>query len=112
VAAQPEAHRAFLSAFASRPDDHAGGAGFTVRTPRGAIEITTPEAFRTSLGAEPPDSARGLRIGALRIAVRDPAAAHGVLAASDIRFGGRDGRLTVSADDGMGAALVFEPAHG
>jgi hypothetical protein len=106
VADNPTDHHIFLSAFAGVRDIHATSAGIAIETPRGEIQVMDPAAFRLHTGTEPPDVSRGLRLAALRLAVREMATARAFLqdAAAEHR-----GRLVVAPQAAYGATLVFEP---
>jgi hypothetical protein len=111
VAEQPRDHYVFLSAFAGARELLATPAGISARTPRGEIQVLLPEAYRDSYGVEPPATARGARLAALRFTVRDLDAAAGVLGASRLPADRRMGRtIVVGPDVAMGATLVFERA--
>jgi len=110
VAADPEAHRAFLGSFLGAGEAKATSSGFAVATPRGIIEVMPPDAFRARFGAAPPDSPRGAGIAALRFSVRDFGAAIAALKAGGVDAQMRMGRIVVAPQAAMGATLVFEPA--
>ena len=72
VAQNPAEHRHLRHVVFRRPMISARMPnGIVVRTPRGAIEVMTPSAYRMQTGTEPPDTARGARLAALRLAVQD-----------------------------------------
>jgi catechol 2,3-dioxygenase-like lactoylglutathione lyase family enzyme len=110
VAENPTDHHIFLSAFVGERDIQASSTGITVPTPRGAIQVMDQAAFRIQFGVEPPDVARGARMAALRIAVRDFAAAVTAVQAGGIVAQMRMGRIVVGPEVATGATLVFEPA--
>ena len=66
-----------------------------------------PAAFRQHFAVEPPDVARGMRLAAIRFAVRDMAAARAALGA---RAAEQMGKLIVGPQGAHGATLVFELA--
>ena len=66
-----------------------------------------PSAFRLHYAVEPPDVARGMRLAAIRFAVRDRAAARAALGANAAE---RMGKLIVAPAAMHGATLVFEAA--
>ena len=70
VSENPESHRHFLSAFSGVGDVKSGANGIAVETPRGAIQVLNPDAYRMHIGTEPPDLSRGARLAAIRFAVR------------------------------------------
>jgi hypothetical protein len=107
VADNPTDHHIFLSAFAGVRDIHATSSGITIETSRGEIQVMDPAAFRLHTGTEPPDVARGLRLAALRFAVRDMGAARSFLQdAAEHR-----GKLVVAPQAAHGATLLFEPGR-
>jgi len=107
VADNPTDHHIFLSAFAGVRDIHATSSGITIQTPRGEIQVMDPAAFRLHTGTAPPDVARGLRLAALRFAVRDMGAARSFLQdAAEHR-----GKLVVAPQAAHGATLLFEPGR-
>ena len=65
-----------------------------------------PAAFRQHFAVEPPDVARGMRLAAIRFAVRDMAAARAALGAANAAE--RMGKLIVGPQAAHGATLVFE----
>ena len=83
VAQNPAEHRHFVTSFSGVDDFSSDANGIVVRTPRGAIEVMTPSAYRMQTGTEPPDTARGARLAAVRLAVQDQSRAK-----SAIRDGG------------------------
>jgi hypothetical protein len=87
VAAEPERHRAFMQTFAGAAVTSTAN-GFAIATPRGTIEMTTPDAFVARFGVAAPDVRHGARLAAVRFAA---------------------GKSRVSGpEEGMGAVLVFE----
>ena len=67
--------------------------------------MITPAAFRDHFGTEPPDTARGMRLAAIRFAVRDLGVAQQLLGGMASE---RMNRLVVGPDEALGATLVFE----
>jgi hypothetical protein len=106
AAENPADHHVFLKAFAGVSDLKSTSSGITIETPRGEIQVMDPAAFRLHTGAEPPDVSRGMRLAALRFAVRDIAAARPYLKDAAEH---RD-RLVVAPQAAHGATFVFEPA--
>ncbi len=110
VAEEPARHLKFMESFAgasAEPSD----AGFTIATPRGAIEVTTPVDFLNRFGVKAPDVSRGARLAALRFAAKDASLLQGAP-----EFAGMAGLYAgnpavVGLEDAMGAVLVFEPAR-
>ena len=103
VAENPADHHVFLKAFSGVSDLQSTSAGITLETPRGEIQVMDPSAYRLHFAVEPPDVARGMRLAAIRFAVRDLTGARTALGAQAAE---RSGKLVVAAMHG--AALVFE----
>jgi hypothetical protein len=64
-----------------------------------------PAAYRLHFAIEPPDVARGMRLAAIRFAVRDKAVARAALGTSATE---RMSKLIVGPEAVHGATLVFE----
>ena len=106
VAENPADHHVFLKAFSGVSDLKSTSSGITIETPRGEIQVMDPAAFRLHFAVEPPDVARGMRLAAIRFAVRDMAAARAALGAAATSTW-----ASWSCRRGAhGATLVFEPA--
>ena len=105
VADNPADHHVFLKAFSGVSDLQSTSAGITIETPRGEIQVMDPAAYRLHFAVEPPDVARGMRLAAIRFALRDPAVAKAALrgTAGELR-----GKLVVAPTAMHGATLVFE----
>jgi hypothetical protein len=110
VAENPSDHHIFLSAFTGERELLATSNGVTVTTPRGTIQVMEPSAFERHFGVAPPDLARGARLAALIVAVRDGTHVAGELERAKIAAVTRMGRIVVGAPDAMGATIVFEQA--
>jgi catechol 2,3-dioxygenase-like lactoylglutathione lyase family enzyme len=108
VAENPSDHHIFLSAFTGERELLATSNGITVQTPRGTIQVMEPSAFERHFGVPPPDIARGARIAALIIAVRDSSHVAALLEQGKVASTTRMGRIVVDPQDAMGATLVFE----
>ena len=108
VAENPSDHHVFLSAFAGARDPMATSAGQTLKTPRGDIQILTPSVFRDRFGAEPPATANGARLAALRISVRRRDSLEAALEAGRVSSHGWLGRIVVGPETALGATLAFE----
>ena len=110
VADDPASHRAFFAAFAGAPVRD-GKDGFVMATPRGEIEVVTPQAFTARLGVAAPDVKRGARLAAMRFAVADADLLQDVPELAGIA-GLYEGNVAIiGADDAMGAVIVFEPSR-
>ena len=106
VAENPADHHVFLKGFAGVTDLKSTSSGITLETPRGELQVMDPAAYRLHYGVESPDIARGLRLAALRFAVRDmDKARSAVRSAREHR-----GKLVVGPQAAHGAAIVFESA--
>ena len=77
-------------------------------TPRGAIQVINPAAWRSATGTEPPDLTRGAHLAAMRFVVRDKAAAMSALASNGIAATERNGSVVVPPDAAHGTTLIFE----
>jgi catechol 2,3-dioxygenase-like lactoylglutathione lyase family enzyme len=103
VATEPAAHAEFLAAFAGVPAAETTADVIAVNTPRGVIEVVTPDIFQRRYGSPAPDVTRGMRLGALRLTIADFAdnAAQGASKRVD------SPSLVARV---QGAVLVLEPA--
>lgn len=107
VAENPADHHIFLSAFTGVRDLHATSGAVSAQTPRGAVTIMDPAAFRAHFGVAPPDLAGGLRLAAIEFAVRERAALQAALRAGDIAFSWQLSRIVIAPGFARGATLVF-----
>jgi hypothetical protein len=108
VAQDPAEHRHFVASFSGVDDVSSDATGIVVRTPRGAIEVMTPSSYRMQTGTEPPDTARGARLAAVRLAVQDQTNAMSAIRDGRIASIAHDGRLVIPAGEAHGATLIFE----
>ena len=111
VAEDPDRHREFLTAFTdaiavSQAD------GLIFRTPRGEIEITTPEDFTRRFGVASPDTGQGARVAAIQFALADASLLEAAPEQAGIAGLYSENATIIGADDAMGAVLIFEPAVG
>ncbi len=110
VANEPERHRAFMQSFtsgeAARADD-----GFTIATPRGTIEMTTPAAFTRRFGVAAPDVPRGARLAAIRFTIADASLLQAAPELAGIAGVYAGNPAIIGADDALGAVIIFEPAR-
>jgi len=108
VAENPSDHHIFLKAFAGVSDLKATSAGIAIETPRGEIQAMDPAAYLLHFGVEPPGTSRGMRLAAIRFAVRGMD-----LARQKIRPSATEhmGKLVIDPATAHGAALVFELAR-
>src|SRR5215213_9246858 len=107
VAENPADHHVFLKAFSGVSDLKSTSSGITIETPRGEIQVMDPAAFRLHYAVEPPDVSRGMRLAAIRFAVRDMALARTCVGAHASQ---RMDKLIVGPQSAHGATLVFEAA--
>jgi len=107
VADNPADHHVFLKAFSGMSDLKSTSSGITIQTPRGEIQVMDPSAFRQHYSVEPPDVSRGMRLAALRFAMRDMKTARSVLGTGVTEH---MDRLIAGPAVAHGATLVFEPA--
>ncbi len=108
VAENPSDHHVFLSAFTGERELLATSNGISVATPRGSIQVMEPSAYERRFGVAPPDLARGARLAALVVAVRDRVHVAKLLEEASIAAAERMGRIVVGPQHTMGATLVFE----
>jgi len=109
VADNPSDHHIFLSAFTGEREMLATSSGIAIKTPRGEIQVMTPAAFRDHFAADPPETARGARLAALRFAARDIDVTAKLLEQSGLPHHTRMGHIVISPQTAMGATLAFEP---
>jgi catechol 2,3-dioxygenase-like lactoylglutathione lyase family enzyme len=107
VAENPSDHHVFLSAFAGERELLATSSGVKVATPRGTIDMMTPEAFTSHFGVAAPDIGQGARLAALVVAVPHAGKVAARLDQAKIAAVSRMGRVIVGPDIVMGAAIVF-----
>jgi catechol 2,3-dioxygenase-like lactoylglutathione lyase family enzyme len=108
VADNPADHSAFLAALTDQSEVTATSAGIVLKTRRGEVAVMTPAAFRDQFSATPPPTSRGMRLAALRVGVRDMAAAERTLEGTHLPANHHIGRLVIGPEVAMGATLVFE----
>lgn len=108
TAEEPEAHLPFLQAFTSANFRRATNGWHLAQTPRGTIEVMSRELFTQRFGAAPAADA-GLRIGAVRFAVKDIAVTRKRLASSRMTAEEIEGVIVIGPKSALGATLVFEP---
>lgn len=108
VAENPSDHHVFLSAFTGERELQATSSGVTAPTPRGDVQVMDPSAYRSHFGVTPPDIARGARLAALRLCLRERDALTAALEAGGLDYSFHMGAVVVGAETAMGATLVFE----
>ncbi|MCK0197651.1 VOC family protein [Ancylobacter sp. 6x-1] len=108
VADDPAAHVPFLSTFAGVAFRRAVDGWHIAQTPRGAIEVMTHDLFTQRFGAAPAADA-GLRLAAVRFAVKDIEQARKRLASSRMAAEEIEGVIVIGPKAALGATLVFEP---
>jgi catechol 2,3-dioxygenase-like lactoylglutathione lyase family enzyme len=109
VAEQPARHANFMQSFAGVVAADAGTDAFTLTTPRGCIEVTTPAAFLHRFGVRAPDVTRGARLAALRLKAREARLLQGVPELAGLAGLYVGNPAIIGPEDAMGATLVFEP---
>jgi catechol 2,3-dioxygenase-like lactoylglutathione lyase family enzyme len=107
VAENPSDHHVFLSAFTGERELLATSSGVSVKTPRGTVDVMTPEAYASHFDVTPPTIADGARLAALVLAVGDGARVAKMLDEAKVAAVSRMGRIIVGPDTMMGAAIVF-----
>jgi hypothetical protein len=108
VAENPSDHQIFLSTVTGQRQIPVTLAGISIGTPRGEIQVMNPQAFSAHFGVQPPDVARGARLAALRVGVRNLELAAELLRAPNLHALSYNGRMIVGPSSAMGATLVFE----
>ncbi|MEX0591608.1 MAG: VOC family protein [Xanthobacteraceae bacterium] len=107
VAENPTDHHIFLEALAGVRDVHSSSRGISIATPRGAIQVFDPRAFRDTFGVEPPID-QGLRLSALVFKANELTATGALLGRSAIEYSSHHGRLVVGPKAAHGAVIAFE----
>ena len=110
VAENPADLHIFLTAFTGVRELRATSSGVTAPTPRGAVEVMDPAAFKIHFGVAAPDVSAGARLAAIRFELRDPAALQAALGAGGIASLAHAGATVVPPQTAMGATLVFAGA--
>jgi hypothetical protein len=110
VSDNPSDHHIFLSALVNERELLATSAGLTVRTPRGEIQVMTPQAYGHHFGVPAPDVIHDESLAALRIGVGEMAAVTAALQAGKVPFQSHRGRVIVGPKPAHGATLIFEAA--
>jgi len=107
VAERPERRAHFFETFAGAPPI-ASNDGFTITTPRGAIDMLVPDAFTRRFGVKAPDVSASPRLAALRFATDNIGALEALPEQAGISgiFAGNP--TVVGPGDAMGAVLIFE----
>jgi catechol 2,3-dioxygenase-like lactoylglutathione lyase family enzyme len=108
VAENPADHAAFLRAFCDVSDMKSSSNGIVIKTPRGEIHVMDRTAYRQHFAVEPPDLARGARLAAIRLSVRESAALMSALGNGGIVATERMGNVIIPPDTARGATLIFE----
>jgi Glyoxalase-like domain len=107
---QPARHIGFLQSFAGAPAQSDGG-GFSIVTPRGAIDAVTPGVFLRRFGVRAPVVARGARLAAIRFTVAGAGLLDNVPKLGGIAGLSERNAAVIGSQDALGAVLVFEPAR-
>ncbi len=85
--------------------------GVSIVTPRGTIDMTTPEGFVTRFGVKPPQTTRGPRLAAVRFSVADASLLQNLPELAGIAGLYQGNGAVIGAEDAMGAVLVFEASR-
>lgn len=109
TADEPQAHIAFLEAFSGAAFERAAPSWHRGQTPRGSIDVMSGDVFAQHFGAVPVADA-GLRLGAIRFAVKDVGITGRCLDASGVAASEIEGAVVIGPGAAMGASLVFVPA--
>ncbi|MFK8251181.1 VOC family protein [Ancylobacter terrae] len=109
VSEEPAAHLDFIEAVSGVRLRRATDGWYVGDTPRGAIDLMNRDIFHTRFGGSP-KPAPGLRIAAIRFAVKDIAVTRKRLASSRMAAEEIEGLIVVGPQAALGATLVFEPA--
>jgi catechol 2,3-dioxygenase-like lactoylglutathione lyase family enzyme len=107
VAERPERHARFFEIFADGQSTMADG-GFTIKTPRGVIDMLTPAVFTHRFGVAAPNVSDGPRLAALRFAVGDIGLLEAVPEQAGIAGICGGNPTVIGPGDAMGATLIFE----
>jgi len=110
VANDPDQHRGFMQTFSAGEARPMEG-GFIIDTPRGTIEMTTPDAFLRRFGVAAPDVSRGARLAAVRFAVADASLVQNAPELASIAGIYAENKAIIGANDAMGAVIIFKPAR-
>jgi catechol 2,3-dioxygenase-like lactoylglutathione lyase family enzyme len=110
VAERPERHARFFEIFADGQSTMADG-GFTIKTPRGVIDMLTPAVFTHRFGVAAPNVSDGPRLAALRFAVGDIGLLEAVPEQAGIAGICGGNPTVIGPGDAMGATLIFEAAQ-
>jgi catechol 2,3-dioxygenase-like lactoylglutathione lyase family enzyme len=108
VAQEPTRHRKFMEAFTGETAK-TSGEGFTIATPRGVIDVTTPAAFLHRFGVPAPDVSKSARLAALRFATKDASLLQDAPELAGMAGLYAENAAIIGPEDAMGAVLVFEP---
>jgi catechol 2,3-dioxygenase-like lactoylglutathione lyase family enzyme len=104
VADNPSDHAEFLSAFSGVRDYVATSTGLCFETPRGLVEVMTPEAYRFHTG-ESLDASEP-RLAAFRVRVPDLSLVQSRLGQWELPR--RQGRIVIPAENAFGTTILFE----
>jgi len=107
VAERPERHARFFEIFAGRQSTMVDG-GFTIKTPRGVIDMLTPAVFTHRFGVTAPSVSDGPRLAALRFAVNNIGLLEAVPEQAGIAGICGGNPTVIGPGDAMGATLIFE----
>jgi hypothetical protein len=106
VAENPTDHHIFLEALTGVRDIRATSMGLTIPTPRGAIQVMDPDAFKQAFGVDAPKD-EGLRLAALVFSVADLKATRVLLQKNSVPAREQAGRLVIGPEAAFGATIAF-----
>lgn len=107
VAPGPSDHAEFLAHLTGQHEMLASSIGLELQLDGGRLEVLTPLGFQFKTGASAQRTAP--HFAAVRMGTRDLAAMAQRLRTQGIAFAQTPERITLSADQAFGVALVFEP---
>jgi catechol 2,3-dioxygenase-like lactoylglutathione lyase family enzyme len=110
VTIAPAAHRRFIESFVGAAA-MATADGLSVATPRGTVELVTPDVFTRRYGVAGPDASVGAKLAAVRFAVTDASLMQSAPQLAGIAGLYAGNAAVLGMPDAMGAVLVFEPAR-
>jgi hypothetical protein len=110
VAEAPARHIDFMQSFAGSPAQ-SDGDGFSIVTPRGAIDVMTPPVFLRRFAVSAPDVTRGARLAAIRFTVAGAGLLDHMPELAGIADLSQENTAVIGRRDALGTVLVFEPAR-
>lgn len=108
VAGNPADHALFLRSFCGVSNATSNSSGIAIQTARGEIQVMDPIAYRKDFAVEPPDLARGARLAAIRLLVRDLANVRSALEKGGIVAAEHMRNVIIPSNTAYGTTLIFE----